>query len=135
MTAEQKRACHDELEAQKYKAAEAVVEKFINGPLKKAIDASETFSACAETPGEFYSHGNLCYTICERTLNELGYGFNRTHDGGGMYEVIQVTWQTWDHAVETIRKREERKKGPKNFWSRRAAARRAVERRNFEEKA
>jgi hypothetical protein len=70
---------------------------FLNGKLKDAINEAiinDGTSANVEVPSEAYGqNGKEFYTICIAELTKLGYEAKQSHDGGGMYSTLQVSWR------------------------------------------
>jgi hypothetical protein len=82
------------IEAEEKKVSMArVVEKFINGPLKKEILEADSDGVNVAIPHEAYQDDDLFYMLCIEELTKLGYHATRSHDGGGMYDTIYVDWE------------------------------------------
>lgn len=78
------------------KAMERVVEQFVNGKLRDEIvsAAKEGKNGVnVEVPVEAYDNLTLFYVICDRYLKPLGYKSIGSHDGGGMYNTLGVSWK------------------------------------------
>ena len=89
-----------------------VVEKFINEKIQNAIalvknnsdctphkvtkgpfKGSRVFGVNVEVPLEAYGQTKDFYKLCVDTLTPLGYHAEESHDGGGMYSTLYVTWK------------------------------------------
>lgn len=72
---------------------------FMNGKLKEAINEAIVYESAdtarttvnVEVPIEAYSNEEF-YTICIAELKKLGYKASKSHDGGGMYSTLCVSW-------------------------------------------
>ena len=67
---------------------------FLNGKLKEAINSSSENSTGVnvEVPMEAYSNDEF-YKICIEELGKLGFTAEKSHDGGGMYSTLYVSWK------------------------------------------
>jgi len=93
MTAAQRRAVKTEVLAEKRDKMANIVEAFINGKVKRAIEMTEFDGVNVEVPIEAYSNTDQFYTLCKDALEPLGYTAERSHDGGGMYDTLYVSWK------------------------------------------
>ena len=71
----------------------AEVERFINGKLKNEIVTTTYHSVNTALPIEAYEDLDGFVKICKDILTPLGYEADRSHDGGGMYDTLCVTWK------------------------------------------
>jgi hypothetical protein len=69
-----------------------VVENFINGKLSYAIQHSKGGCVNIEIPTVAYNDLKLFYQLCADALTPLGYKSEQSHDGGGMYSTLCVSW-------------------------------------------
>jgi hypothetical protein len=94
LMAADKRRQHGRLKAEaKEQNMINVARIFINGPLKVAIEATDGETVNVEVPADAYRDLNLFYGLCMQALNPLGYTCEESHDGGGMYNTLYVTWK------------------------------------------
>lgn len=70
-----------------------IVEQFINSDLSDAIISSSGPSVNQEIPIDAYSDLALFYKLCDEALSPLGYKSSESHDGGGMYNTLFVSWK------------------------------------------
>ena len=76
---------------------EAIVAYFLNGAVKQEIIAASSEggkSINIAIPTEAYGEDNKkFYALCASQLKPLGYKAEQSHDGGGMYSTLCVTWK------------------------------------------
>ena len=70
-----------------------VVVNFINGKVKNDIAAAKSYGVSVEVPIEAYNNLPEFYQLCAEALTPLGYRCEESHDGGGMYNTLYVTWK------------------------------------------
>jgi hypothetical protein len=81
---------------QKSFSFEKLVDTFIGGKLSTAIveAVKEGHNQVnVEVPTEAYRDLNKFYEIANQRLTSLGYTSQKSHDGGGMYNTLFVTWK------------------------------------------
>ena len=73
---------------------EQVVEQYLNGPILVAIQNAKP-SKCVNIaiPTEGYEDSAKFYAVCAAALKPLGYKAEQSHDGGGMYSTLCVSWK------------------------------------------
>lgn len=81
-----------EVEKTKKISMETIVERFINSEVQSAIERSSYPSINVEVPFDAYGDLNLFYALCDKALAPLGYKSADSHDGGGMYNTLCVSW-------------------------------------------
>lgn len=69
-----------------------IVAQFLNGPVREAIAEAEEQSVNVEVPIRAYEDMPGFYSLCENALKPLGYQCEQSHDGGGMYSTLYVSW-------------------------------------------
>jgi cobalamin biosynthesis protein CobT len=75
---------------------EKVVARFLNETIKAdLIQAAEqgNTSINTEVPTEAYADSKTFYRLCQEALQPLGYKAEESHDGGGMYSTLAVSWK------------------------------------------
>jgi len=74
----------------------SVVQRFINGPLKTNIEDAlcytDRYGINEQVPHEAYRNLPLFYKLCSEALTPLGYSCEESHDGGGMFSTLYVSW-------------------------------------------
>jgi len=81
---------------QKSFSFETLVDTFIDGKLSTAIVEAVKKGhnrVNVEVPIEAYRDLNKFYEIANQRLTNLGYTSQKSHDGGGMYDTLFVTWK------------------------------------------
>ncbi len=91
-TADSIRKNQKKADVEKKDNARKIALKFLEGKMKAAILASSNNFAMVEIPVEAYSCANEFYKICAEELAPLGYTAEESHDGGGMYSTLAVSW-------------------------------------------
>ena len=94
-TAEEVRSNKAAKKAAKTDSVRTIVEKFLNGKVKDAIAASGEASrgVNVEVPIEAYQHDAEFYRLCSEECAKLGFTGEKSHDGGGMYSTLYVSWE------------------------------------------
>ena len=91
-TAEERRNQKRRLCIERGNSMSALARRFINGKLRKAILESDSDCVNEAIPIDAYKDIDLFATVVEGSLRPLGYHCERSHDGGGMYDTIFVSW-------------------------------------------
>lgn len=71
-----------------------IVKAYLNGPIDKAIKEAHSEgrnSINVEIPIDAYGEKEF-YPMCIGLLGALGYKAGESHDGGGMYGTLSVSW-------------------------------------------
>jgi hypothetical protein len=71
---------------------DAVVQNFLNTRIKEAIVASDGVSVNVKAPALTSQNKELFLKLCSKYLTPLGYNCQMSHDGGGMYSTLFVSW-------------------------------------------
>ncbi len=81
----------------------ATVMAFLDGPIWEAIQSrleqnatagrNAYYSVNVQVPSAAYSDSKAFYSICKEELTKLGYKSEESHDGGGMYSTLAVSWE------------------------------------------
>lgn len=90
--AERRKQGQDAVEA-KQDTMKQIVRKYLNGPVKEAIQKAEGTSVNVEVPSGAYENDKYFYRLCDEALSPLGYKCGPSHDGGGMFSTLWVTWE------------------------------------------
>ncbi len=75
---------------------EELAQIFVNGKLRKDIETAiddNLESVNTEVPFESYRCMKKFVEECKKILVPLGYTAEESHDGGGMYGTLYVTWK------------------------------------------
>lgn len=79
---------------EKEMSMETIVKIYLRLWIVPRLENAEEGQTCVneEIPTEAYRDMPLFYSICKKILKPLGYKSEESHDGGGMFSTLCVSW-------------------------------------------
>lgn len=73
---------------------ETIVKIYLRLKIVPLLENAEEGQTCINEaiPTEAYGDTLLFYSICKKILKPLGYKSEESHDGGGMFSTLCVSW-------------------------------------------